>query len=398
MEKILTSILILLFCRFIVYTTPELSIFSGNKCSKCHINPQGGGIRTEFGWKFIRDASQFPIGNEEINRLYKLFDKEKYWDTIRFSDAYHKTQFSSPFAFGLDFRFQSTRSHRTELAKRRYFPMEFALYFLMKLNENILLNGQYNIAPVVFQGQDNWSASVNLKIADLLPELQIGKFQPSFGVRDCDMTRFNRRIASVDYTSNLFPPDYSEFGIELSYRKYESFDLFFGAFDSRFLSNVTIFGNIPLVLKHNPTFNAKVVFYPSILDDFILFKYVGSSVLINGKFLYFSGFIGLNTLESLGIMGEYVFTSLSELRKTNNFILQIFYYPSRGLIPFFVFETGKTELFITEQSLWNINNYSSTLGIKYFPIPYLEMIAEYRLFKSIESRSTRWNLQLHLYY
>ncbi|MFN3306033.1 MAG: hypothetical protein ACK42Z_02470 [Candidatus Kapaibacteriota bacterium] len=398
MKRLLILLFLFTLHCFYVYATPELSIFSGNKCSKCHVNPQGGGIRTEFGWKFIRDASHFPIGSEVINRIYSLFDKEQYWDTLHFFEANQKKQFSCPFAFGLDFRFQSTRSHRTELAKRRYFPMEFALHFLMKLQENISLNGQYNIAPIVFQGQDNWSASLNFKISDLLPEVQIGKFQPSFGVRDCDMTRFNRRIASVDYTSSLFPPDYSEFGIELSYRTYESFDLFFGAFDSRFLSQITIFGNIPIVLKHNPTFNAKVVFYPSIFDDFILFKYIGSSILLNGEFLYSSSYLGLNIGEFLGLIGEYVFTSLNELRKTNNIILQIYYYPIRGLIPFFVFEAGFTKLTITKESLWEINNYSSTLGIKYFPIPYLELIAEYRLFKSTESSSTRWHLQIHFYY
>lgn len=398
MVRVLIPLLLFFLYSFVVYGTPELAIYSGNKCSKCHINPQGGGIRTEFGWKFIRDASHFPIGNEEIDRIYSLFDKEQYWDTIHFFDVTPKKQFSRPFAFGLDFRFQSTRSHRTELAKRRYFPMEFALYFLIKMNENLSLNGQYNIAPIVFQGQDNWSASINFKISDLLPEVQIGKFQPSFGIRDCDMTRFNRRIASVDYTSSLFPPDYSEFGIELSYRRYESFDLFFGAFDSRFISQITIFGNIPIVVKHNPTFNTKVVFYPSIFDDFLLFKYIGSSILLNGEFLCSSSYFGLNISEFLGITGEYVFTSLNELRRTNNIIFQIFYYPFRGFIPFFVFETGFTNLSITKENVWKIYNYSSTLGVKYFPIPYLELIGEYRFFKSTESSSTRWHFQIHLYY
>lgn len=176
---------IVIFGIFQVYSTPELSIWTGNKCSKCHINPQGGGIRTEFGWKFLRDASHLPIGKEEIQKIYELFDKSQYWSNLSLGDS-SENYVSWKFAFGLDFRFQSIRSHKTELARRRYFPMESGLYFLIQPSENFNFNAQYNIGPKVFQGQDNWMASFNIKIIDFLPEIQFGKFQPSFGLRDCE--------------------------------------------------------------------------------------------------------------------------------------------------------------------------------------------------------------------
>ncbi|HPI19847.1 MAG TPA: hypothetical protein PKY56_05695, partial [Candidatus Kapabacteria bacterium] len=56
-------ILILLF--FIIYSlidlksAPEFALWTGNKCTTCHLNQQGGGMRNEFGWSFPKDASLF---------------------------------------------------------------------------------------------------------------------------------------------------------------------------------------------------------------------------------------------------------------------------------------------------------------------------------------------------
>ncbi|MGB9851402.1 MAG: hypothetical protein ACPLPX_00895 [Candidatus Kapaibacteriota bacterium] len=401
MIRINFFLLLELVCFFLVanklYSTPLLSIWSGNKCSKCHINPQGGGIRSEFGWKFLRDASQNPIGKDEIKKIYELFDKSEYWGKISFGDTLHE-ELSSKFAFGFDLRLQSIRSHKTEVAKRRFFPMESAFYFLIQPSEFFNINGQYNVGPRVFQGQDNWMLSANFKITDFLPEVQIGKFQPSFGVRDCDMTRFDRRIASVDYTSSLFPPDYSEFGLEFSYRKFEWFDFYAGFFDSRFLSYVTIFGDKSIVVKHNPTFTTKVVIYPQLFEDFLTFSFLGTSVLVNGNFLYSSTFLALNLFERFGVFVEYAHSSLKDTRNTNNYTLKLMYFLSRGIIPFLTFENGVSRINITAKNVWELVNQSAILGINYFPVPYFELVAEYRFFKSMENKSTRWAFQIHFYY
>lgn len=163
------------------------------------------------------------------------------------------------------------------------------------------------------------------------------------------MTRFDRRIASVDYTASLFPPDYSEFGLELSFRNFEWFDIYAGVFDSRFLSYVTIFGDKPIVLKHNPTFTSKIVIYPLIIEDFLFYSFLGSSVLINGNFLYSSSFVGLNLFEKFGLFGELALSDLKDMRKTQNYTIKLMYYLTRGVIPFITLENGKTKINITEK-------------------------------------------------
>lgn len=390
--------LLLFFAPLSAFCTPDLSLQTGNKCSKCHVNPQGGGIRTEFGWKFLRDGSHFPIGNEFVKKVYDLFDKEVYAKDLQIGDSIDGLTVPRSFAYGFDFRFQSIRSHRTEFAKRRYFPMEAGFYFLLKPTDWVSLNCQYNLGPIIFQGQDNWMASVNLRFAEYLPEVQMGKFQPSFGLRDCDMTKFDRRIASVDYSASLFPPEYSEFGLELSYRNLEMFDVFFGVFNSRFLSQVTVFGDIPIVVKYNPTFNLKFVFYPPISSDILTYSFFGSSLLKNGNFVYSSSFIGLNFFELFSVLSEVCYSDLKDFRRTLNFINRIYFTPFRGIVPFLAIENAKTTLKTTPRTSWELSNQSLILGLKYFPIPYIETSCEYRYFKSMESKSTRWAFQIHLYY
>lgn len=384
-------------------STPDLAQWTGNKCSKCHVNTSGGGIRNDFGWKFIRDASIFPIGNEKIKRFYTLIDKDGYFSDLKL-ESYNAGNiiFHHSFFYGMDFRIQSFRSHKSESAVRRLIPMEFNAYFGFMPLQWLILNTQYNLGKIVFQGQDNWMASVTFQPYEFIPTLKIGKFQPSFGNRDCDMTQFDRRIANLDGTSTLFPPDYSEFGIELSYLKNEMFDISLGAFDSRFLSQVTIFGNVPIVIKHNPTFTGKIVVYdifPIPLDlVFISYYYLGFSLLKNGKFSYLSNFIGISILDNFLIYTEYLTSELINLRVTRNFINKFAYIITRGISAYGRFEVGKSKLYTTPETIWEITNKQALIGIKLFPIPYLEINAEYRFLETPENKSLRWAFQIHLYY
>src|SRR5687768_14808585 len=35
---------------------PRFSLISGTRCSACHFNPQGGGLRTELGWESMNEV------------------------------------------------------------------------------------------------------------------------------------------------------------------------------------------------------------------------------------------------------------------------------------------------------------------------------------------------------
>lgn len=393
----------LIYCIYGLHSTPDLAQWTVNKCSKCHINPQGAGIRRDFGWKFIRDASILPIGDEKIRKIYNLFDKEHYAYDLTFKPKNADSiELVNSFAFGFDFRFQSFRSHKTETSVRRYFPMEANTYIAFKPTEWLIVNAEHNLGKIVFQGQDNWAATAIIDFNGVIPSLQIGKFQPSFGIRDCDMTSFDRRIANLDGTSSLFPANYSEFGLEIFYNKHEKFDITIGVFDSRFLSEVTVFGNIPIVLKHNPTFISKVVLFDilPLIDNQTLISnhFLGSSILLNGKFYYTSTFLGFSLFDDILFYSEYATSNLVNIRTTQNLILKLGYVITRGVIVYTRFETGNSVLHTTPENLWRISNKQVLCGIKFFPIPYLELNAEYRYLQTLENKSLRWAFQIHLFY
>lgn len=393
----------LMFPLIFLKGTPDLALWTANKCSKCHINQNGGGIRRDFGWKFIRDASVIPIGNEQIRKIYSLFDKEQHTLNLKVKTSQADTfEFPDSFFYGMDFRLQSFRSHKSETSVRRYIPMEANIYFGFSPVQWINFNSQFNLGKIVFQGQDNWIASAILEPISNLPSIRFGKFQPSFGVRDCDMTGFDRRIANLDGTSSLFPPDYSELGVELSYSRNEKFEVSLGVFDSRFLSQVTIFGNIPLVIKHNPTLTSKVVFYNvlPLLENwsFLSHYFLGSSILINGNFTYTSSFLGVSFYDDILLYFEYASSKLKNLRTTENLIFKLGYVLTRGIIIYARFETAQTKLRTAPETTWKINNEQIVSGIKLFPIPYLELNAEYRFLQTLENKSLRWAFQIHLYY
>ncbi|MGQ9819513.1 MAG: hypothetical protein ACUVQ1_06275 [Candidatus Kapaibacteriales bacterium] len=393
----------LVFCIYTSKSTPDLAQWTSNKCSKCHVNSQGGGLRKDFGWKFSRDASIYPIGNDKIKKIYNLFDKERYaFDLTLNPNNFDSIKFVNGFAFGFDFRFQSFRSHKTETAVRKYFPMEANTYIAFKPTQWLTLNTEYNLGRIVFQGQDNWMASLILDFQNVIPSIRVGKFQPSFGIKDCDMTCFDRRIANLDATSSLFPPSYSEFGFELFYNQNDKFDVNIGAFDSRFLSEVTVFGNIPIIVKHNPTFTLKVVLFdilPLIGDiTFISNYFLGSSLFLNGKFNYTSTFIGLTFFDDLLFYCEYATSNIQNTRATRNLIFKLGYVITRGVVIYSRFELGNSILHTTPETIWEISNKQALGGIKLFPIPYLEISAEYRYLQTLENKSLRWAFQIHFFY
>ncbi|MCS6809418.1 MAG: hypothetical protein RML40_11545, partial [Bacteroidota bacterium] len=99
-----------------VWALPQFSLMTGNRCLTCHINAQGGGIRSELGWYALKDAGMLqPSTIPLLKELYALEGE---------SNAYLDGQLT----LGMDVRGQMTRSPATATAQRRFFPMQLAIY------------------------------------------------------------------------------------------------------------------------------------------------------------------------------------------------------------------------------------------------------------------------------
>lgn len=388
--------------------TPEFAAWTDNKCSKCHVNTQGGDMRNEFGWKFAKDASYFNSEDEEVKPFYDAFDKDKY--------AY----FGKTTAFGFDFRMQTTRSHKSADAVRKYYPMQGTFYAGFFPAEWMTFSGKINAAkPEFFPGQQWWAAECFVNPGAGLPGLRFGKISPSFGLRDCDMTSLDRRTAMPDGTESLIPPDYSEYGAELVWDPGETLTFNLGIFKSDALNDVDVFGMSPLLhLENNPTSNIRLIAYPHKEFDDLPESYLGGSFTANGRFFYSTVFAGVSLSQDVNFYAKYSTTNIAFSRNTNNYIFGVTYMPEKGLFLGTRAEFGNTRMFITNDSIYPIaidggetvihelkildrldfKNIQIVVNAKWFLMPYLELIPEYRYLRTEEYESTRWAIQFHAYY
>ncbi len=376
----------------ICVATPEFSIWSGNKCSTCHFAEQGGGARNNFGWNFARDASYFTVS--ELPFLQSLSTNELY-DTL--------------LSYGMDFRMQTIRSHKTENAVRRYFPMQASAYLAIQPTDFLTLDGQYNFGPKIFQGQQMWQASAIIKFNEALPYLRVGYFQSGMGLKDCDMTDLDRRIAVSDGTESLIAPDYAELGGEIVYSSLEWLTAQIGIFDASSLREVSSLGDF----KNAKSIVSRVVFYPTFLDGIFPEIFIGGSNLynhhtavkdsenLNYDYLYSTLFMGISPLEDWLLQLKYTRSEKSYSRISNSYIAILSYIVAPGIMINFKSQYGQSDLYYNykkEDYLLNTDVLQFTLNAKVFLTPFMEMIPEYRYMKTREYESTRWSFQIHLYY
>jgi len=374
--------------------TPQLALWSGNPCSACHISNQGGGMRTEFGWKFSKESSTFSILDEPLASVYSI-DKEKY------------SYLDSLFAFGLDFRYQSTRSNKSEDAVRQYYPMQASIYGNTQPIKGFIIEGQYNYGRLVYLGQQEWSASAIIKPDKSLPYFRIGKFEPAMGLYDCDMTNMDRRLAVPDGSEQFIPPDYSELGAEIIYESLDWLSVNAGIFDSWNLGKMKVWGNdLKYVsVEHNPSFAVKATIYPEWYFEDFSSSFLGASILVNGGFAYYNAFAGYNITDNISIEARYSGSYLNgyvdtveNKRISGNIIGQINYMPFRGIFINFRAETGNANLNGDGETVYDFNANQYIVSGKFLLIPYLELIADYRIVSCEYYTSGRWLFQVHLYY
>lgn len=392
---IFTSIIfITLFFIHTLRATPELSLWSGNRCSTCHTNLQGGGMRNEFGWKFSRDASYFSLISPLLSSIYSI-DKDKY------------SKFDSLISFGLDFRYQTTRSNKTNDAVRKYYPMQASFYAASNPFTWLTIEGQGNIGPLIFPGQQDWMTSLIFKLGKDLPSVRLGKFQPSIGLRDCDMTSLDRRFPVPDGTESFIPPDYAEFGGELIYEPSDWLTVNLGMFDSHNLASQRVFGSDMKIVtqEHNPSFIFKAMFFPEWLWEDFPASFIGTSLLVQGKFIDYNAFLGYSITDNIYVQLKYTGTNLKSLansfeteRTTNAIIASLTYMPAKGIMLGARAESGKAMLFTNSEQFYNFKTNQYILNAKIILIPYLEIIPEYRYIDCVLYKSGRWGFQLHLFY
>ncbi|MCS6809419.1 MAG: hypothetical protein RML40_11550, partial [Bacteroidota bacterium] len=262
-----------------------------------------------------------------------------------------------------------------------------------------------------YSGQSSWSASLLLQPGLTLPLLRIGHFQPTIGVRYDDHTMLIRQLAGA-FSRPLIPPMYADWGAELQYDGLQWLSLSVGVFVPRNLSAINVEyanGEFNSIIRNlspessfgellaSPTLTARIQFWLR-TDDHFVNSYVGTSVLRNGGLMMLHTFAGIGLTDRLSLMGEYLISDVQEGFRSRNWTLEITYRPFAWLYPYVRYEQGRTELAYTSGRTTTTFANNLTIGAQWFVLPYLELRPEWRFYDTERFTSTRWNLQVHLFY
>jgi hypothetical protein len=154
----------LLLTTISVYSLPRLSAEHATPCVTCHTNPNGGGMRNEFG--------NFAVAYNELclQSTKKLVEPNKF-----------RSRLSDNVTFGLDYR------HLYLIDQERTFRMQTDFYLAIALLRNV----SFNLALGQSSVKDSY---LMFKFRDESYWIKAGRFYPAFGLRDPDHNAYVRTV------------------------------------------------------------------------------------------------------------------------------------------------------------------------------------------------------------
>ena len=418
MKKIYSLFIGLLIISSTGFARPQYSILQsfGTKCTSCHINTQGGGIRNNPGFLSRNAISLVEVGKagDLINKTSNILDEKLNIN------------------FGFDFRLQSARWKATSPTKvkviddtdtseftenlletaRDQMLMQFTPYLAWRPAGWLELEGQYNFAYEIenkkrYPGQQPFTASAIFKLGEGGPLIRIGQFQPTIGTKFDDHTLLIRKYVDNNENSRpLIPVDYAEFGAQIDYEKLEWLGVSLGVFSAKNMANLTLSNSKPVASSDAPSVVARLSFYPNtksyntFFGGYWLFN-KGNSINKDGQFddYYYIGdlYWHIGMADKFAVIAEYVRSYKHKLRSTNNFLLEVNYQVSDPINVFVRAERGNTEDNIKGEVF---HHNQMVLGTHIFPLPFFDLLVEYRIYdrEYYSDVATQWALQMHIFY
>lgn len=397
MRKLL---LLLLFVSVILldsqaHALPRFSLLSGTRCSACHVNPQGGGLRTELGFQMMSETGlwKWSTPTEEEELLGAV-------PTNTFLDGMIMP--------GGDLRVQQVR--RSTDGTRLLIPMQISPSVAIMPSKELTVYGNYNIAGAVhrartgnttYPGQSDWEAAIQYQPSIGLPGIRVGMIQPSVGIRHDDHTVFSRHEAAYNGV-NLLPPYYNDIGAEITYEGLYWLTVNAGIFNAYNLSKADrTLGEVSTSFDFaKPTMSARVMLWPQLLDENFNGE-LGASILTNGELRMINAFGGFGIGDKTTLFVEGVYATNAADRIVRNFSVMGSYNFKPWLSGHWRYEWAQTE-FYRGDGLHHANAF--IIGAEFFPFPMVELRPEYRFFERHpfnEGNSTyegQYTVQLHLFY
>jgi hypothetical protein len=353
---------------------PRFSLLTGTRCSACHFNPQGSGIRNELGWSTMNRVGLISPESVGLDSLFASDETNSYFDGL--------------VTFGLDTRFQIAKLGRPPDAKRKFIPMQVAPSIAVAPFEWLTGYATYNFGTARYPGQTNFDAALLVQPSITAPALRLGYMQPSIGIRHDDHTMFVRRDAAGLGTP-LIPPNYNELGAEINYEGLRWLTVNAGAYSSHNIAGKTEL----LIDSTKPMFLGRVVLWPQLLDEG-LNGMVGGSFFGNQDFRMLNGFAGIGLADKATVYGEGSFFKNADGKIIRNMMIQSTYQLAQWMNLEWRYEWGLSE----HPSTGPFYAHSFVIGSEFFLFPYIELRPEYRYTETSDYTLGQYTLQIHAFY
>ncbi|MBE0549767.1 MAG: hypothetical protein IH627_19340 [Rubrivivax sp.] len=176
-----------------VRSEPYLAVRAGVKCMVCHVNPTGGGKRTDFGASYGQTA----LAGARIN----LAAREVVATDAAGASAPWTGRLSDWFALGADLRATTRRTQIPGSSETVAFNQTRAQVYLevKPLGDLLTLYADERVAP---GDAVNREAYALLWLADHRAYLKAGRMFVPFGLRIEDDSAFIRQVSGVNFNSS----------------------------------------------------------------------------------------------------------------------------------------------------------------------------------------------------
>ncbi|MSP91270.1 MAG: hypothetical protein EXR79_05645 [Myxococcales bacterium] len=424
---------------------PRMGLQAGSRCVNCHVNPQGGGLRSDLGWYSMNQVGAVT------------------WDKLGLSGLHNiesNTWMDGKLLFGFDDRMQMAKLGPAPRYDKKtgsviepdriFFPMQVAPGLAFLPMPSLTLSATANISGLLasykdglddpkpkwtknfrrYAGQSGYEAWALWQGEFTWPSVKVGVMQPSFGIRHDDHTMLLRRDAR-NLGQPTLPPYYADPGLEVSYTlDFEGEALSshltldagvfmarnFADFETRMntakylllLNGKTPESDVKAANQGTPIVTARATWFPQMLEHG-LNGTVQASLFQAGDVAMHDVAIGIGKGYWGTLIAEYMH-GMAPKRTISNWMVQLSYPAYDWLIPEARFESASTNDQHDDGTLKDWTATSAVVGVQFFPVPFLELRPEYRyLFASDAGAedpaadlwhyaTAQWTFQAHLFF
>ena len=364
-------------------------MLTGNKCINCHINPHGSGSRNDLGWYARNDVGL--LNPDDIGLL-------NFYEALASTNQF----FKKTFILGFDFRYQTAMVGPPDNPERTFFGMQASPYIAIAPFDWLTLGGSYNFfynKNKSYPGQKAWTGYLIIQPDITLPSFKAGFFSPPIGMRYDDHTVLVSKISGGGQTQ-LIPPDYAEYGAEINYEGLKWLSLSAGIYDASSMAENTYrnaSGNpIPLVDKNKLSASLSASLWQRFFENKLNLN-LGTSYFVNNDFNITALYFNAGLTDKLSFLSEILWTDKKDIRKSRNFLVGVTYQILDALLVEVRLEKALTDDIINKEP-WNTNQY--LIGLHIFPLPFIELRPEYRIFDRewADGYQAQYAVQLHIFY